>query len=105
MYRVQHHAYCGMSGIPATFEERCEARRCAAMRLKRLRKRFTVVTVKRGARWEILEPEECAMVPDQCGILAIHRHTFECRECGFDHDTREAAHECCAESFLFEDCE
>ena len=101
MYRVQHHAYCGLSTVPVTFEDRQDARALAAEKIRRARRRFHVVTLERGAQWEILEPENCTLVPDACGTLAIHHTTFECRECGCDHETREHARDCCA----FADCD
>lgn len=96
MYRVQMHSYCGLSNLPITFDESGDARDCAASKLRRARRRFRVVTLERGKQWEIQEPEDCAMVPDACGTLAIHHTTFECRECGSDHETREHAGQCCA---------
>lgn len=95
MYRVQHHAYSGLSGIPALFDERREARDLAAEKIRRARRRFRVVTLKRGAQWEVQEPDDCTLVPDACGTIAIHHTTFECRECGCDHETREQAAQCC----------
>ncbi len=94
-YRVNHYAYCGMSGVPEDFSSREDARDYAAQRLRSYRKRFEVVTLEKGKRWEVLEPEDCSMVPDACGELVLTRKTFECRECGSSHDDRDAAAGCC----------
>jgi len=97
MFQVNHFAYCGMADIPATHEDRRDARRHAAQRLKRYRRRFPVVTLERGKAWEIQEPADCTMVPDACGTLRLTHITFECRECGHEHETREESIHCCAD--------
>ena len=88
MYHVQHHAYCGMSGIPDTFEDSTDARKAVARELRTYRRSFKIATLERGASWEILEPEDCAMVPDTCGTLSLVHQTFECPECGYACETR-----------------
>jgi hypothetical protein len=98
MYRLNHHAYCGMSGIADTFEDSTDARKAAARRIRDYRASFKVTTLERGERWEVLEPEDSVMVPDACGTLVLQHETFECRECGNECETSEAAFECCAES-------
>jgi len=95
MYQVRHFGYCGMGDVPAAHEERESARRHAAARLRRYRRRFPVVILQRGKAWEICEPEGCTMVPDACGTLRLTHITHECRECGFEHETREEAYHCC----------
>jgi len=98
MYTLNHHAYCGMSGIEEEHEDKPDARKEAADRLRAYRQNFHITTLVRGAEWEIQEPEDSVMVPDECGVLALRHVTFECRECGSDCETKEAAAECCAES-------
>lgn len=97
MQRVQHHSYCGMSGVPACFDTRAEARQYVADRLRRYRRNFQVTTLESGKQWEILEPSDCAMVPDACGTLSLQSVTYECRECGCQHDTPHDALHCCAD--------
>jgi hypothetical protein len=97
MFRVQHYAYCGLADVPACHDERAEARKYTAERLRRYRRRFHVVTLERGSRWEICEPDNCTMVPDACGTLRLIHQTFDCRECGTDHETHEHALHCCAD--------
>ena len=70
---VHHIGYCGM-----IFEEDymlfsvSDARRAAADAIKRYRNRdYVVSTLKNGLRWEIEEPEDSGMVPDDCGYLKI----------------------------------
>jgi len=70
---VHHIGYCGM-----IFEEDymlssvSDARRAAADAIKRYRNRdYVVSTLKNGLRWEIVEPEDSGMVPDDCGYLKI----------------------------------
>lgn len=78
-YTLTHHAYCGMSSVPQTFveEDWAEARAAAARHLSRARRSgFPTVTLEKGTRWEILEPEDAMMVPDSCGVLAL-RHQEE----------------------------
>jgi hypothetical protein len=95
MYRINHHAYCGMGGVPACFEERADARQYAAEQLRRYRKHFAVTILERGKTWEVLEPENCAMVPDACGTLSLSHETFECFECGYGHESKHDAAHCC----------
>lgn len=71
-YIVKHIAYCGMSHIVDEFETREEA-------LARAKKRVAwceahglpVDVITEDEEWEIREPEDCLMVPDQCGLLVI----------------------------------
>lgn len=95
MYSVKHTSYSGLSGIPEVFEDRERARTECAHRLRRLRKRYPVVTLTPGETWEVREPEGCAMVPDACGVLHLRHITFECAECGGEHETRDEAADCC----------
>jgi hypothetical protein len=96
MYIVEHYGYCGMQTFREAFGDRADARDYVAERLARFRRRFTVQTLGRGESWEILEPEGCMMVPDSCGTMRLVRVGFECPECGFEHDTKQEARECCA---------
>lgn len=95
MYKVNHASYCGTDSVPSCFDERQEARDYAADRLRRYRRRFNVVTLKRGAQWEVCEPDDAAMVPDACGTLSLSHVTYECRECGCQCDTPHDALHCC----------
>ena len=97
MYRVQHHAYCGMSSVPACFDTEPEARSYVAGKLKRTRSYLRVTTLETGKEWEILEPEGCATVPDACGTLSLAHITYACRECGCEHETPHDALHCCAD--------
>jgi len=98
VYTVQHFSYCGMSGIAERFDDSTDARAEAADRLRRYRRRYRVAMLTRGQEWEILEPENCAMVPDSCGILTLRRQFFQCRECGSRYDTRHDALHCCCDT-------
>lgn len=96
MYSVKHYAYTGCNNPPETFESETDARGYAARILRRRRSQgFPVTTLWSGRQWEILEPERCAIIPDACGVLEISHDTFECRECGSQHETRENAYLCC----------
>ena len=102
MYYLTRYAYCGMRVPVGTFECRDDARRAAARALGQFRAEgFPVVTLDRGECWEVCEPDDAVMVPDACGTIVLRRESFECRECGFDHDTRDDAAACCAESFNY----
>lgn len=95
MFRVKFIAYCGM----VTRNEQCEtdqqARFVAARILKHRRRKYGCTTLEKGKSWEVLEPDDCMMVPDACGVLHIIHDQFECRECGAFHETREEAQVCC----------
>jgi hypothetical protein len=95
MYQVQHYAYCGMSGIPQTFDTLTDARIYIAGRLRRYRRRYPVVTLEAGSAWEVCEPEDCAMVPDACGTLSLRHVTHDCRECGRACESADDALACC----------
>lgn len=95
MYSVKHISYCGMVDIPEVIEDRETARTECAHRLRRLRKRFPVVTLESGKAWEIQEPEGAVGVPDACGTLVLKHVTFECLECGCEYETRDDALTCC----------
>jgi hypothetical protein len=80
-FSLTHAAYCGMSIPHGEFETRDEARTAAARIIRRRRRQgFPVTTLDRGERWEIEEPDDCFMVPDQCGVLSLsemHEGWFE----------------------------
>src|SRR5579864_5248574 len=86
-FRLVNHAYCGMS-IPIKEGAKDDVRSAAARYLRRLRREgFPVVTMESGREWEIQEPEDSVLVPDECGLLTIRAipvPTFRCWECGFD---------------------
>ena len=102
MYRVNTHAYCGMPGVPACFDTAKEARAYVVRKLRRLRRDFHVTILERCASWEVLEPSDCALVPDACGIISLEHVTYECRECGFPHETPHYALHCCADYIVEE---
>ena len=97
MYRVRFMAYCGM----LTRDEKCEtekqARFVVARILKHRRKTYPCTTLEKGKMWEVMERDDAVMVSDRCGTLHLDRDTFECRECGFEHDTKDDAWRCCSE--------
>jgi len=95
MYKVQFYSYCGMSGLPHSFEDSSEARQYAAQRITSLRKLTNVITIIPGTMWEALEPEGCQMVPDFAGTLELKHITFKCRECDCQHETQDEAYACC----------
>ena len=85
-----------MSGIPETFDEREDARADCAAALRRARRNgYPVATLEIGREWEIQEPDDCMMVPDECGVLRLSHTTYGCQECGCRHETREDAGQCC----------
>lgn len=98
MYRVSFSAYCGLSRPYLMHDDRAAARKDAAAILRRRRRLgLPCVTLERGARWEVLEPEGALMVPDDCGLLALEHVTYECEECGSEHETLDEARACCQE--------
>jgi hypothetical protein len=72
-YRVVLLAYCGMTfphGDPGM--DRDEARQEVARLIRRRRREgFPVTTHTRGSTWEVMEPEDTMMVPDECGTLLL----------------------------------
>lgn len=82
MYSLTNHAYCGMSSVPREFEDLADVRKAAAARLRYLRNEgFPIETLTKGQEWEIQEPEDAVMVPDQCGMLVIREYQ-KCEHCG-----------------------
>jgi hypothetical protein len=98
-YALQHHAYCGMSEYPTGFCSMREARRGVAECLRGYRRHFTVRTLERGLRWEILDPTTSVTVPEECGILTLSFRTFECPKCGHVYRDAGDASACCSEEF------
>ena len=72
MYTLNFSAYCGMSMKIA--EGDYETVRHAAAKILRRRKNndFPVWCLEKGKKWEIGEPEDCMIVPDDSGILKIN---------------------------------
>lgn len=100
MYRLKFIAYCGVPTYDETFEQEIDARNAARdIIMDRRFDGYTVTTVTKNEEWEVLEPEDSAMVPDDCGTLRLRHITFECRECGSRHETLGEAEECCQEEY------
>lgn len=96
MYKLDFAAYCGMTFPISYLDDRAESRAIAARKIRAGRRRGRVVTVlDRGKEWEMLEPVDSLMVPDDCGTLHLSHITFECDECGHGAETRAEARECC----------
>ena len=96
MYTVNFGAYCGMRTITETLLDLSDARGFAAHVIaRRRRRRYGVVTLTAGEQCVVLEPNDSAMTPDECGLLWIEHQTFACRDCGSATETRDAALECC----------
>jgi len=71
-WSVSFHAWSGCSPSPHSFKDRADARREVAETLRARRTTGHPVSIlERGARWEVLEPEDCALVPDTCGTLEL----------------------------------
>ena len=71
-YRVQFYSYCGMPGLPHEFRDREDARSKAAAVLRaRRRAGYQTITLTKGGEWEVLEPDNCLLVPDDCGQLVL----------------------------------
>lgn len=80
-WTVSAHAWSGCSPSPEDFETEEDARsRVARILRKRRAAGFPVSTLERGARWEVLEPEGCALVPDECGTLVLDSNEEEREE-------------------------
>jgi hypothetical protein len=95
-YTLDYYAACGMH-IPILKADREDTRAKAASWLRSLRRDgFPIATLEKGREWEVREPADCAMIPDECGILRLKKipvrmHT--CRAC--DEEFPEGdTHEC-----------
>ena len=70
---VIHRSHCGMEweedyGLHSVKD----ARDAAAAAINQYRKSgFPVTTLDPGKQWEVLEPVDAAMVPDECGTIAL----------------------------------
>lgn len=72
MIELTHIAYCGMHTHKSASPAMQDMRDAAARYLRRRRRQgFPVTTLERGRSWEIQEPDNSHLVPDQCGILSI----------------------------------
>ena len=61
-----------MVTLRETYEDPDEARTRAAARIHAARANgYPVETRQRGREWEILEPPDCCLVPDACGLLNL----------------------------------
>lgn len=73
-YRVVHHAYCGMAIPLAEGLSWSEAHARVYRRIAWFKDNIDgPVTWIGPGRWEMGEPETCAMVPDACGLLCIEK--------------------------------
>lgn len=86
-YTLTMHGYCGMA-IPIAEGNKDDCRQAAARYIRSLRRQgFPVVTLETGTEWESQEPEDCCLVPAECGVLHLRAKpvpTFRCWECGED---------------------
>lgn len=79
-WNVQHFGYSGMSGVRHTFTEEGDARAKAARLIAARRAAgYKVIVLDRQSRWEVLEPADAVLVPDECGTINLWS---EVRECG-----------------------
>jgi hypothetical protein len=87
-FRLTLMGYCGMP-IPIVEEgDKADCREEAARYIRNLRADgYPVVTVEPGQEWEVQEPDDCGMIPDECGMLLLRPvkvRVYECRVCGYD---------------------
>lgn len=93
---LRQFPYSGLSMPGEIFHDREQARAAAARLIRRRRRAgYPVHTIKRGAEWEVCEPEGCAMVPDACGLITLRIVTHKCSECGAEYIDAESAATCC----------
>lgn len=80
-FSLHHGAFCGMQTEIESGESRADIRQTCAAKLREYRRDgYIVTTLTRGESWEIGEPDGCAMVPDDCGIMSIVDDTPEAQE-------------------------
>jgi hypothetical protein len=72
-YTLTLHASCGMTQpIGDASMDEADARQAAARLLRRRRRDdFPLTVIKKGPQWEVAELEDCAMLPDGCGVLIL----------------------------------
>lgn len=71
-FRVVLWAYCGMRQTLAECETYADARGEAARIIRNARSEGQHVEITaRGVMWELCEPDDCVMVPDNAGNLLI----------------------------------
>jgi hypothetical protein len=74
-YDVVHFAYCGMAVPLLEDVDYQTARDRFKRRVEYFRRRIGGAVVYRGrSEAELCEPEQCMMVPDDCGTLKIVQH-------------------------------
>ena len=96
MYAIRFVAYTGCSPLRDVYDGGEAARDVAAERIRNARTQGIKVTIlTRGAKWEFLEDDAAVMIGDDKGVLYLEHYTFECDECGHEHETAEDARECC----------
>lgn len=86
-YTVHHVGCCGMPLVWKTGLDRQEARDLVANILCSMRRQgFEIDTLEPGQDWEILEPEDCALIPDEAGRVWIG--LGKCSQCNrpFEED-------------------
>ncbi|MCP4490023.1 MAG: hypothetical protein GY820_22285 [Gammaproteobacteria bacterium] len=72
VWRLTHAAYCGMVNVLETDIELAPIRSAAAHAIRDARQRgFEVAVREAGAHWEILEPDDSVLVPDECGEISL----------------------------------
>lgn len=70
-FSLDFRAYCGMSSIHETGDKDDMRQQAAELIRRRRNAGYAVQILERGSEWEVLEPENCAMVPDECGIISL----------------------------------
>lgn len=74
-YRAVFHAHCGITWDLDDDDDRTTVRNSVAAYLREKRREGRTVNVlEPGERWEIEEPDDCIMIPDDAGTLVL-RHT------------------------------
>lgn len=77
-FRVSFRAWSGCSPPREEHSEREDARdACARILRSRRSAGFPVSVLERGSAWEVLEPDECFMIPDDCGTLSLSDNAEE----------------------------
>lgn len=72
VWKLTHVAYCGMVTELGSDVNDAVVRTNAARAIRATRRQgFDVAVREPGAAWEILEPEDSALVPDTCGLLSL----------------------------------
>lgn len=81
---LRQYPHSGLE-IPATqYDDEADGRKAAAKLIRRRRRQGLPIVKIGDLTWEVMEPDDCNMIPDACGIIHLAMEPKrECPECGW----------------------